>query len=94
MFHWTDKRIEGHICMCYMAFALQNWVLKKVNKAKNIITEKTLRGTLDKMQVSHIKTADNEFYIRSNPQPNQMSILNALGIKELPPLISKDSFKA
>jgi transposase len=93
MFHWTDRRIEGHICMCYIAFALQNWVLKKVNKTKNIITEKTLRNTLDKMQVSHIKTPDNEFYIRSNPQPNQMSILNALGLKELQPLISKDNLK-
>ena len=29
MFHWTDKRIEGHICLCYMAFALQNYVLQK-----------------------------------------------------------------
>ena len=29
MFHWTDRRIEGHICLCYMAFALQNYVDRK-----------------------------------------------------------------
>lgn len=93
MFHWSDKRIEGHICMCYIAFTLQNWVLRKVNKNNKIITEKTLRSILDKMQVSQIKSEDNEFYIRSSPQTNQGAILNALGIKELPPLIPKDGLK-
>jgi transposase len=93
MFHWTYKHIEGHICMCYIAFTLQNWVLKRVNKNNKIITEKTLRSILDKMQVSQIKSDDNEFYIRSSPQTNQGAILNALGIKELPPLIARDCLK-
>jgi transposase len=100
MFHWTDKRIEGHICMCYVAFALQNWVLKKVNKRYNNktnrtlqITEKTLRETLDKMQVSHIKTDNDDFYVRSSKHTLQNSILNSMGIKELPSIISKNKLK-
>lgn len=24
MFHWTNKRIEGHICMCYIAYTILN----------------------------------------------------------------------
>lgn len=93
MFHWTDKRIEGHICMCYIAFTLQNWVLKKINKKKQIMSEKTLRETLDKMQLSHLKSGEDEFYIRSTPYNNQNLMLANLGIKELQPLIPIDSFK-
>jgi transposase len=62
MFHWTDNRIEGHICLCYIAFALQNYVLQKVNKSKPVFTEPSLRKTLDKMQVSLIKHNSQTIY--------------------------------
>jgi transposase len=93
MFHWTDKRIEGHICLCYIAFALQNWVLKKVNKTKNILSEKSLRDILDKMQLSHIKNKENAFFITSTLQTNQMAMLNALGIKKLPAFIAEENLE-
>jgi transposase len=25
MFHWTDQRIEGHICLCYIAYTFQTF---------------------------------------------------------------------
>lgn len=90
MFHWTDARIEGHICMCYMAFALQNWVLQKVNKQKKRFTENTLRKCLDKMQLSLVKNGDKQFYIRSVSTLEQGSLQKAIGVKQLPPLIPKD----
>lgn len=90
MFHWTDTRIEGHICMCYMAFALQNWVLQKINKQKKKFTENTLRKYLDKMQLSLVKNGDKQFYIRSVSTLEQGSLQKAIGVKQLPPLIPKD----
>lgn len=33
MFHWTDKRIEGHLCLCYISFTLLNYTLLKLEKA-------------------------------------------------------------
>jgi len=86
MFHWTDKRIAGHICLCYMALTLQNWVINKVNKSNHHITEQILRKTLDDMQVSHIQNESNEFFIRAKQNSNQTKIQKALGIKPLPPM--------
>lgn len=71
MFHWTDSRIEGHICLCYIAFALQNYVLQKANQTKPILTEASLRKTLDKMQVSLLKHNTEQVYIRSAPSLNE-----------------------
>ncbi len=68
MFHWTDKRIEGHICLCYIAFALQNYVLQKANKTKSVFTETSLRKTLDKMQVSLMKHHTQEIYYVPHPR--------------------------
>lgn len=84
MFHWTDKRIEGHICMCYIAFTLQNWVLNKTNGK---LSEKTLRNTLDKMQVSHIQNVDKQLYIRSKVDEKQKQLQKALKIRTLPPMM-------
>lgn len=87
MFHWTDKRIEGHICMCYIAFTIQHWIL---TKCKNKLTESTLRQTLDKMQVSLIKNDEKQLYLRSVVTDNQKLIHKAIGIKQLPPMMPAD----
>ena len=84
MFHWTDKRIEGHICMCYIALTLQNWVL---DKTKDKLTERSLRQTLDKMQVSHIQNEKKELYLRSAQSDQEKVLQKALRIKALSPMM-------
>lgn len=92
MFHWTDSRIEGHICLCYIAFALQNYVLQKANKSKQVFTETSLRKTLDKMQVSLLKHNTETIYLRSAPGANEAYLQQQLGVKPLMPIIPKDKF--
>ena len=92
MFHWTDSRIEGHICLCYIAFALQNRVLQKANKTKPVFTETSLRKTLDKMQVSLLKHNTETIYVRSAPTTNEAYLQQQLGVKPLMPIISQDKF--
>ena len=93
MFHWTDQRIEGHICLCYMAFAIQNFVLQKINRDKNVITEKSLREALDKMQVSLIDNNGKKSYLRSMPSENEKLILNKMGLKPILPIQTQHTFK-
>ena len=92
MFHWTDSRIEGHICLCYIAFALQNYVLQKANKPKPVFTESSLRKTLDKMQVSLLKHNTDTIYLRSAPTPTEAYLQQQLGVKPLMLIIPQDKF--
>lgn len=89
MFHWTDSRIEGHICLCYMAFALQNYVLQRANKSKQVFTEASLRKTLDKMQVSLLKHQGDQVYLRSSPTPNEIYLQQQMAVKPLPPVVGQ-----
>ena len=93
MFHWTDKRIEGHICLCYIAFALQNLILQKVNKDAALISENALRSALDKMQVSLIQTDTTQSYLRSMPSEDEKIILNKLGLKPMLPIQEASKLK-
>lgn len=84
MFHWTNKRIDGHICMCYIAYTLLNNTLLKLNKNDREFTETNLRKTLDKMQLSLIKHDGKELLLRSAQSEKQAILQKRLGLKTLP----------
>lgn len=87
MFHWTDKRIQGHICLCYIAFTLQNYVLQKINQSQVKLTENELRKTLERMQVSLLQHNQEQVCIRSKPQGKEAVLQQKLGLKQLPPIL-------
>jgi len=90
MFHWNDTRIEGHIALCYIAYAIENHLIQKLKKAKVEITENKLRKALGQMQLSHISQKSNEFYLASNNQGLATNIINKLGMPKVPNLTPKD----
>lgn len=75
VFHWTDKRIKGHIAMCFIAYTFLNYM--RVNTA---LSEKEIIRALDKMQLSEIKekNVEQSFYLRSNICENQKKIIETL----------------
>lgn len=81
MFHWTNKRIEGHICLCYLSYVLLNHLIQRLKKHK--ITEDQIRKSLSKMQVSHIRQHNEEYYLKSKQDDQENTILNALNINPL-----------
>lgn len=87
MFHWTDKRIQGHICLCYIAYTLQHWVLSRLKTFPIPITENVLRQLLDKMQVSLLQHKDQKVYLRSSPHTHETKLQQLLGLKQLPPIL-------
>lgn len=91
MFHWTDKRIEGHMCLCYLSYVLLNHLQKKLSKHE--MSEHTIRRTLAKMQVSHIKQLNEEYYLKSRTSEEEKKMLNTLNIKPLTNLIPVEKMK-
>lgn len=89
MFHWTDSRIEGHICLCYIAYTLLTNLKLQLSKQNIILTENQIRKALSDMQLSHIRQNTDEYYLRSQIKPEQVQILKTLKLKELPDMIPK-----
>ena len=90
MFHWTNKRIQGHICLCYIAYSLLNHLQLRLVKQGTPLTEQTIRTHLSKMQVSLVKQADQYFYLRSKASETSQQLLRAVAEKNLPDLFGKD----
>lgn len=90
MFHWTDKRIEGHICLCYIAYSLLNHLQLRLTKKGTPLTEQAIRDHLNKMQLSLVKQGDKYFYLRSKITQEGHHILSSVAEKTIPDLIPKD----
>jgi len=80
VFHWTDKRIRGHIVMCFTAFTFINHL-----KNNTKLQYRTIVKALDCMQVSLIKDdkAKSNIYLRSKIDSAQQTICNKLKLKVL-----------
>ena len=79
MFHWTNKRIEGHIAMCFVAFTFLNYIRNTVKT----LSEKQIIKALDRMQLSAIQSGDDSkelVYMRSKITDNQTVISKSLKI--------------
>ncbi len=80
VFHWTDKRIRGHIAMCFTAFTF-------INHLKNTtqLQYRAIVKAIDGMQVSLIKDdkAKSNIYIRSKIDTSQQTICDKLKLKVL-----------
>ncbi len=78
IFHWTDQRIKGHICMCFIAFTFINHL-----KIITGLQYGTLIKGLDKMQLSQIQDnkANNHIYLRAKIDEAQQTIIEALRLK-------------
>lgn len=91
MFHWTNKRIDGHICLCYIAYTLLNHTLLKLNKNGNEFTEYSLRKVLDKMQLSLIEHDSKNVFIRSAQHEKEVLMQKRLGLKTLPNIFPEEA---
>jgi len=86
MFHWTDKRIKGHIAMCYLTLAILRNIQLRLRKEGHIWTENAIIKALDKMQVSKVEQGNKTFYIRSKITEDQEILVKTFKLKQIKPI--------
>ena len=95
IFHWTNSRIKGHLCMAFIAYTLLNHLIESMSYAGFNVTENQLRSTIGKMQLSLVKINEQtQIFMRSKPQTIASQISKVLKIKALPNYLSPDSLKS
>lgn len=87
MYHWTEKRILGHLALCYISFALLNYLQLQLRQKGTPLSEDQIRKALVKMQVSLISQDTKQYYMRSQTPENATKIIKALKIKTIPDFI-------
>ncbi len=94
MFHWTDARIQGHLCMCYISFCLLNRLQQQLRASNTPLSENTIRKTLATMQVSKIEQNGNILYLRSALDTPTVQFLKSLKLQTLPDMCTPERLEA
>jgi transposase len=93
MFHWTEKRIMGHLALCYISFTLLNYLQLQLSKRATSLSENQIRESLVKMQMSLITQDNKQYYLRSKTTDNAKQIMKTLAIREAPDLIPQNAIR-
>lgn len=78
MYHWTDKRIRGHVFICFLALIIETTIKKRLHLS---CTERSFSHA-----ISHLKTLDiskitigkKSFWLSSDPSESVISIFNSM----------------
>jgi transposase len=96
MFHWTDKRIIGHLMLCFLSLFCEAHLTKRLREAhtyqesksieKKIIKDRPLTVVAAMEQLSQVmavpvKIKKKTIWLRTDIPPNGIKLMKAIGMK-------------
>jgi transposase len=80
IFHWSKKRIEGHILMNFLLLVMENYLLTACQNEGLKLSHNKLRGAIKEMEVSEIKMTSIVVASYAAIDDEQRLILKAMNI--------------
>lgn len=90
MFHWTDSKIKGHFCLCYLAFCCLNYLQQTLRKHNNHCSENNIRKMLNKMQFSKVKQGQQIYYLSAKIDKETETFLKTFNLRKLQNVANKE----
>ena len=87
IFHWTEKRIRGHLVLCFIAFLIERTLEIELKQNNIEYSPEKIREALNSLQFSEIEIEGQRFYLRSKVEGLANDILRILKIR-IPPNIT------
>ena len=83
IYHWTPKRVKGHILICYLAYSILSFIKFQLSQKHINLSFERLRDELKEVQYSVVsdETTGKAFILPSRVTSLQKHIYEALNIK-------------
>lgn len=106
MFHWTDDRIVGHLCLCFLALYCESHITQALrqanaNRQSKAITEKVIEPRpltaasalreLNEVRAIPVTLGSQRLWIRTDIQGHVAQLFQVLGLRIPPKLLKVDS---
>jgi len=107
MFHWTDKRIIGHLMLCFLSHFCEAHLTKKLRESKmfqesksiekGVIKQRPLTAMaameeLSRVMAVPVKIKKETIWLRTDIPPNAIKLIKSIGMK-IPPKILPQEMK-
>ncbi|MDW7971740.1 MAG: IS1634 family transposase [Thermodesulfovibrio sp.] len=89
VYHWKERRIQGHIMLCFLSFYVLRVMQRKLTEGGIFIEAEEALKELDRVRVVEIETDRAKVYARTEISGETNKILRALGVK-IPQVVLKE----
>jgi transposase len=91
VYHWTEKRIQGHIMICFLSLYMLRAIEYKINRQEKLnISTDEIFNHLDKIKAVTINAFKKRVVMRTEITDENNLTLRALGIK-IPPVLLEEN---
>lgn len=81
IYHWTQKRIEGHLVLCFLVFVFERHLEIELKKIKSTISPEQIRKALKELQVSILQMGNKEMFSMKSVSKSGEEIFKAISLK-------------
>jgi transposase len=81
MFHWTDKRIEGHMMVCFLAYYLEALVTKLIKEADCDFSAPSAFDALNQIRAVPVEVRGQTIWVRTKIEGIAAKVIQALKIR-------------
>lgn len=81
MFHWTDKRIEGHMMICFLAYYLEALVTKLIKEAGCDFSAPAAFDALNQVRAIPVTVRGQTVWVRTKLEGVSAKVMQALKVR-------------
>lgn len=90
IYHWTEKRIEGHFVLCFIAFLLERNLESKIKSNRIETSPEKIKSALNSLELSEIELNEQKYLLKGKSDSLANKLLNIFRIKHPENLILKE----
>jgi len=88
VYHWSERRVRGHIMVCFLALVLESGLLRALNEGrretaggKNVASMKDLMADLKRLQALKVQLDGTQYLLRTEFQGKAYEAFKVLGLR-------------
>jgi transposase len=104
MFHWNDKRIIGHLVLCFLAYLCEAHLTESLRKNHESLEKKSIKkkiiesreltvvqamDELNRVMAIPVKVRKQTIWVRTDIPPNAQNLMKAIGMRIPPKILRK-----
>ena len=104
LFHWNDKRIIGHLVLCFLAYLCEAHLTKLLRKNNEPLDKKSIKkrviksreltvvqamDELNRVMAIPVKVRKQTIWVRTDIPPNAQNLMKAIGMRIPPKILQK-----
>jgi transposase len=90
VYHWTVKRIRGHLVVCFLSFLIMRMLEETLKR--DVSCEK-IKESLKSITLTEFSIDGKEYYLKNRMDKIAKELFKALKVKEPKNLTIKEEFK-